>query len=470
VSTPIKRKLATILSADVAGYSRLMGDDEEGTLRLLAAHRAIIDSIIDLHDGRVVNTAGDSVLAEFTSPVEAVRAASEIQEALKTRNESLPESRRMLFRIGVNIGDVMLKGDDLLGDGVNVAARLQTLAEPGGICISGSVFDQIEGKLSLRFQDIGEQTLRNIARPVRALRLHGPDPKAAIPRPRRRARRGAMAAAAGAGMIALAGVAYVTGLAPSVGARDGRQEAAAWETVKSSSDPAALEGYLAKHPTGVHADEARARLAALLASARQAVEAERARAEADLARAKAEAEATRARAEAEAVKARADIDRKKVEEERAAATRARTDAQAVKTPGEAARPVATAPAMSISIAAPAARESRFDGVWVGEMSCPDFRGGPGFQRPQRAVVRNGEMTLDIPPQPGRPRPVQAVGKVRDDDSIELRGPGFGPSGKILERVIRGRFVDDRFTAQAELPARPCSLQLSREPTTARPGG
>jgi class 3 adenylate cyclase len=469
VSTPIKRKLATILSADVAGYSQLMGDDEEATLRLLAAHRAIIDSIIDLHDGRVFNTAGDSVVAEFTSPVEAVRAASEIQDALRTRNESLAESRRMSFRIGVNIGDVMIQGNDLLGDGVNVAARLQALAEPGGICISGSVFDQIEGKLLLRFQDIGEQTLKNIARPVRALRLHGANPRAATPRTRRPLRWGVLAAA-GAGVIALVGVAYVAGLRPGLGARDGREEAAAWESVKSSSDPAVLEGYLAKHPAGVHADEARGRLVGLLASARQTAEAERARAEADLARAKAEADATRARAEAEAVRARADIDRRKAEEDRTAATRARANAPTVKTPAESAHAVAPVPAMSAAGATPAARESRFDGVWVGELSCPDRRGASGFQRTHRAVVRNGEMTLDIPGQPGRPRPVQAVGKVRDDDSIELRGPGFGPNGKILERVIRGRFADDRFTAQPEFPARLCSLELSREPATPRPGG
>jgi class 3 adenylate cyclase len=445
VSTPIKRKLATILSADVAGYSRLMEADEEGTLRLLAAHRAIIDSIIDLHDGRVVNTAGDSVLAEFTSPVEAVRAASEIQDALKTRNDTLPESRRMLFRIGVNIGDVMLKGDDLLGDGVNIAARLQTLAEPGGLCISGSVFDQIEGKLSLRFQDIGEQTLKNIARPVRALRLHGSETSAVAPRPgrRRRGRRHVLAASAAVVLIALAGGAYVVALGPSAA----RKEAAAWDAVKSAADPAALEGYLARFPAGAHADEARGRRAALLASARQAAEAERARAEADLARAKAEAEAARARAEADAMKARADLDRRKAEEERA-------------------RPVATTTAAA---AAPAVRESRFDGTWVGELRCPEWRGGPGFQRPQRAVVRQGEMTLDLPTPGGRPRPLHAVGKVRDDDSIELRGPGFGPGGKILERIIHGRFVDNRFTAQAEAPARPCSLQLSREPAAARSG-
>ena len=123
MSTPIKRKLAAILSADVAGYSRLMEADEEGTLRLLAAHRAVVDSIIELHDGRVVNTAGDSVLAEFTSPVEAVRAAGEIQDALKTRNESLPEPRRMLFRIGLHLGDVMIKGSDLLGAGAVTRMR-----------------------------------------------------------------------------------------------------------------------------------------------------------------------------------------------------------------------------------------------------------------------------------------------------------------------------------------------------------
>jgi hypothetical protein len=133
------------------------------------------------------------------------------------------------------------------------------------------------------------------------------------------------------------------------------------------------------------------------------------------------------------------------------------------------RKAEVARATSAPIAMPAGRESRFDGVWVGELSCPDWRGGSAFQRPQRAVVRNGEMTLDLAAQPGRPRPVQAVGTVRDDDSIELRGPGFGPGGKILERVIRGHFVDGRFTAQADRAARPCSLELSREPTAARRG-
>ncbi len=125
-------------------------------MRLLAAHRAVIDGIIQFHNGRIVGTAGDSVLAEFASPVEAVRCAVEVQDALKTCNDSLPEPRRLLFRVGVNLGDVVVKGDDLLGDGVNVAARLQSIAEPGSICISGSVYDQIAGKLSMGFTDIGE--------------------------------------------------------------------------------------------------------------------------------------------------------------------------------------------------------------------------------------------------------------------------------------------------------------------------
>jgi hypothetical protein len=130
-SPPVKRKLAAILAADAVGYSRAMASDEEGTVKVLNAHRAVIDGIIQFHEGRIVNTAGDSVLAEFASPTQAVRCAVEIQDALKTRNDSLPEDRRMQFRIGVNLGDVMVKGDDLLGDGVNVAARLESIAEPG---------------------------------------------------------------------------------------------------------------------------------------------------------------------------------------------------------------------------------------------------------------------------------------------------------------------------------------------------
>ena len=134
---PIERKLAAIFAADVAGYSGLMGQDEAGTMRALTAHREVMDRLIAQHRGRIANTAGDSVLAEFPSVVEAVKCAVEIQQELREKTQGVPEDRQLRFRIGVHVGDVMVRGSDLLGDGVNVAARLQALAEPGGICVSG---------------------------------------------------------------------------------------------------------------------------------------------------------------------------------------------------------------------------------------------------------------------------------------------------------------------------------------------
>ena len=163
----IKRRLAAILAADAVGYSKHMARDEEGTLRVLSGHRTIIDGLIATFSGRIVGTAGDSVLAEFGSSVDAVRCAVEIQAALATRNAGLSDDDRLLFRIGINLGDVIVEGDDILGDGVNVAARLESIAEPGGICISSSIYDQIAGKLNLGFADMGHQSLKNIGRPVR---------------------------------------------------------------------------------------------------------------------------------------------------------------------------------------------------------------------------------------------------------------------------------------------------------------
>jgi len=167
----VQRKLAAIMCADVYGYSRLMGENEEATLRTLSAYRAIIDSLIESHRGRFVTSAGDSVLAEFTSVVEAVNCAVDIQTRLKAENTDLPPGRRMEFRIGVNSGDVMVEGDQIYGDGVNVAARLENLADPGGICISGTVHEQIRDKLPLGYQDLGDQEVKNIARPVRVFRV-----------------------------------------------------------------------------------------------------------------------------------------------------------------------------------------------------------------------------------------------------------------------------------------------------------
>src|SRR5215472_15247157 len=167
----MERKLAAILCADVSGYSRLMGQNEEATLATLTSHRKIIDSLIEQYRGRFVNSAGDSVLAEFASVVNAVQCAIDIQSTLKAENAKLPADRRMEFRIGVNLGDVMVEGEQIYGDGVNVAARLESLAEPGGICISSTVHDQVRYKLALAYEDIGEQTVKNIPHPVRAWRV-----------------------------------------------------------------------------------------------------------------------------------------------------------------------------------------------------------------------------------------------------------------------------------------------------------
>ena len=167
----VQRRMAAILAADVVGYSRLMGKDEENTLATLKTYRSIIDSLIADHTGRIFGSAGDSLIAEFASPVEAVRCATEIQFEIGKRNADLPEATHMQFRIGINLGDVVVDGDNLMGDGVNVAARLENLAEAGGICVSRGVRDQVRDRLAVSFVDLGEQQVKNIARPIRVFRV-----------------------------------------------------------------------------------------------------------------------------------------------------------------------------------------------------------------------------------------------------------------------------------------------------------
>src|SRR5450432_1487639 len=166
--TVMKRKIAAIFAADIAGYSRLVAEDEEETLRRLASYRQVTDDFIARYGGRIFNTAGDAVLAEFPSAVEAVRCAIDIQESLRTRNMAYPPSRHMSFRIVITIGDVVERDGDLLGDGVNIAARLEGLAEVGGICVSRAVHEQVANKLSVQFADIGAQEVKNIPTPVHA--------------------------------------------------------------------------------------------------------------------------------------------------------------------------------------------------------------------------------------------------------------------------------------------------------------
>jgi adenylate cyclase len=166
-----KRKLTAILSADVEGYSRLMGEDEESTVRILKTYRKLIASLVQKQLGRVVDSPGDNILADFASVVEAVRCAVEIQEELNARNAELPENRRMKFRIGINLGDVIEEEEQIYGDGVNIAARVESLAHGGGICISGTAYDQIKNKLSLEYEDLGKHEVKNIAEPVRVYRI-----------------------------------------------------------------------------------------------------------------------------------------------------------------------------------------------------------------------------------------------------------------------------------------------------------
>src|SRR5262245_39676474 len=168
-----QRRLAAILAADIAGYSTLMGADEARTVRDLKAHQAVVLPIITKFGGQIIDTAGDGILAEFTSVVSAVECAVSIQETMANRNAEIEVDRRMQYRMGINLGDVMYDDKRIYGDGINVAARLESIAEPGGICISSKVYEDIRGKINLSYDDIGEQQLKNIAQSVRCYQVSG---------------------------------------------------------------------------------------------------------------------------------------------------------------------------------------------------------------------------------------------------------------------------------------------------------
>jgi class 3 adenylate cyclase len=446
-SAPVKRKLAAILAADAVGYSRMMAADEEGTLRILAAHRAVIDGIIQFHDGRIVNTAGDSVLAEFASPTQAVRCAVEIQDALKTRNDTLPEDRRLQFRIGVNLGDVMVKGEDLLGDGINVAARLESIAEPGNICVSSSVYDQIAGKLDLGFVDLGEQRLKNIERPVRAYRVERDAGRAR--RAARRRRRGAPWLAIGLGVAVLgAGAAWYWTQQSEVRRIEEASAKAAADAAKARA-----EAEIAR----ARAEAEEARKAALAASdaaaaSKRALEEqraaeERARSQRELAAARAEAEATRRRADAELATAAA---RRAQEEQRAA------DAEAARRKAEREQAAAKPPAAAASLS--------YDGSWAGAMRCLGAAttsatgvplavtaSGTGFE------VRRGES--------GQPGWLQMTGIVQADGSLQLAGTGVSrlpdSFGKTFTAGVRGMLAEGKYEGSGRVGAYDCTVTFER---------
>ena len=242
-----KRKLAAVLCADVEGYSRLMGADEAGTHATLTAYRVVIAESIAEHGGRIVGTAGDSVMADFPSVVEALRAAVEIQKEFAERNAELPAERRLRFRIGINLGDVIVDGEDIFGDGVNVAARVQALAEPGGIAISGAVYDQVRNKLDLGFRDRGAHRVKNIAEPVR---VYGVLPESRAMRRLTRVGRSFwyVAISAGAAVMLLAG-ALTVWLGWPATQRGDRAEPSSLTEAGTTGDLAKANSELASTPT-----------------------------------------------------------------------------------------------------------------------------------------------------------------------------------------------------------------------------
>ena len=245
---PLERKLVAILAADVVGYSRLMHDNEERTLATLTAHRAIVDELIANGRGEIAGTAGDSVLAEFASVVDAVRCAVAIQQALAKANEPLPAESRMLFRIGINVGDVMVKDGDIFGDGVNVAARLEGIAEPGGICVTRGVRDHLRDRMEYKFEDLGEHSVKNIARSVRVFRVRF-DPN------------GTTELAASEPPPPSAEALSASGSSPTRPKAPNQLELAFWQSVEASDDPKEYQAYLEQFPEGAFVALAEARLA-----------------------------------------------------------------------------------------------------------------------------------------------------------------------------------------------------------------
>ncbi len=440
-----------------------MGQDEEGTIRVLAAHRAVIDGIIAFHQGRIVSTAGDSVLAEFSSVVDAVRCAVEIQEALKTRNDSLEEHRQMHFRVGVNLGDVVVKNEDLLGDGVNVAARLETMAEPGGICISSSVYDQITGKLDLGFQDIGEQTLKNISRPIHVYRVSGAAgvarlapiaPPAAAP-PARSPTPWVVGAVVAA--VIGAAVAWQSGWLRS-GATDGVGKTTAGAPAvpppapveKSNPAAAVVDANAARAQAESDAQRMRSDAEAI----KRQAEAELARARADAeagkaARAKAEADAAaarmRAQAEADAARIRADAESSaaRVKRDADAAARA-TEAQAAKSvqaqrEAEAKARDAVAPTGVAAVTgprAPAGSVGRFDGTWNVTAECPKHTDGAlGYTLRFVAQVKDGFLRGDHGTA-GAPSWLHLEGAIQPDGSATLEAKAITGDPKYTVGNLR----------------------------------
>jgi class 3 adenylate cyclase len=441
---PLERRLVTILCADVAGYSKMVAANEERTVRVFRGHREIFESLVNLHRGRIFNTAGDALLAEFNSAVEAVRCATEIQAALHTRNEHLAPEEKMQFRMGINLGDVIIQGGDLLGDGVNVAARIQTATAPGGICISGSVYDQIQNKLSLNFKLLGEQTYKNIAKPVRTYTINE---VAAVTTPARRM-----------GWRVLAAI-TLTALAIAGSSYWGYQQYDTHRTKQLQVDAGLAAQLAAQKQTTEETQQAveeakreaqfQAQKLALEERQRSAQE-ERNRVEQDRKRIEAERRAAEdaKRQAAEDALHRAQVERNKLEQERTQLEQERKRLEAEKQAAEANRRQAEASQRAVSTAAKDAPKppASHDGAYIGRL-CNQFPNKEPLCWPVALVVRNGiaEGSWNTPSK----KTARALGTVAADGSVLLNLEGWTPRGTPAEARLLGRIVDGAITVSGQ---------------------
>jgi len=450
----IERRLATILMADVADYSRMMGDNEEQTVHVLRGHRQIFDELLRLHRGRVCNTAGDAILAEFPSAVEAVRCATEVQAALRTRNDHLPPEQRMLFRIGINLGDVIVQEGDLLGDGVNVAARIQAIAEPGGICISGSVYDQIQNKLSLQFTQLGEKSFKNIAQPIRTFSISGEGDSArrSAGSRWRSAHRVPIVATVGSliALFAVAGVGYWFYRDYNERIAGDARRAAEVQRV------AEAQRLTEQERSAAAAAQHEAKLISELQAAKDALtQAEMSKRKAEQDRVAAEAAQREARLQAEIRSAkdaqlRAEASEKKADEERKAAAEtlrvAAAEAVAAKSAAKAAEakaePGATAARLAPAGAAAAGSKGveRFDGAYVGRMCSINRDNSPRCWQ-VALQVQNGKLSSTWASR-FSDNPAHANGTVAADGSVTLAVEGFRQDGGPLGGKMNGNWSDN----------------------------
>ncbi len=426
---PFERRLATILMADIVGYSRLMEANEERTLRVFRGHREIFDAMLAQHRGRIFNTAGDAVLAEFPSAVDAVRCATEIQSALRTRNDHLAPDERMQFRIGVNLGDVIVQGTDLLGDGVNVAARIQTAAEPGGVCVSGSVYDQIRNKLSLEFHAMGERTFKNITQPVRVFSI-GDDAGGSV--------RAAAATAPPATPAAAPApprprpVAAIVALAAALAVA----AAAGWWYVQDRETKAA--------------EAARAAEARKAAEALAAAEAARRKAEEEAATRVATEREARLRAELESAQREAAEAKKRETAARVAAAPPQKAAEERKAAAPAAEPAASSAPAAVA-AAPAKPAYPNDGLYRGR-ACwqqPGSAKGPQCWSLDLAVEAH-RIDSSWVGSYGGGKPSTIRGQVTPQGTVVALLEGFGVRGNPIRADVGGRADEGRLTFSTTL--------------------